>query len=219
MHPACKGLFLLDSRVALGVVAKGRSAAPALNAVVKRALPTLLVQDFYPGYDYLPTRLNPADHPSRKRVLPAQVSGDPEWLLALRQGNSQPFLWLAGLPRQSRKYTHWAKMVVLLYLNLRIAPKDDIFDSTLGYPGEGPRLLLASICIRSGAVSLLQRCLTSTVSFRFLCWCCRVRATYSAVSVMTYCFLAAHSPSGRALPSVGYADDGSGADLHSQHVA
>ncbi|CAK0893022.1 unnamed protein product [Prorocentrum cordatum] len=53
--------FLLDSTVALGARAKGRSAWRALNDDLELGLPDVLGFDVYPGYDFAPTRLIPSE--------------------------------------------------------------------------------------------------------------------------------------------------------------
>ena len=73
---ACHGLrhlrqlLLLDSRVAIGAVGKGRSASLILNPVLREMLPEILAKDVYFGFLFGPSRLNPADGPSRLRAGP-----------------------------------------------------------------------------------------------------------------------------------------------------
>ena len=58
-------LVLVDSLVTRGVVSKGRSASRKLNAAWSRCVPICLGQGVAVGPIYVPTRLNPADGPSR----------------------------------------------------------------------------------------------------------------------------------------------------------
>ena len=59
---------LLDSRVAKGAHAKGRSSARALRPSLLRAY--VLAGNFHPALGVAPTRLNTADAPTRDRPLP-----------------------------------------------------------------------------------------------------------------------------------------------------
>ena len=62
---------LLDSRVAKGSFAKGRSsAAKALMPMLRKAAAWQIGGGLYPGYGFAPTRLNTADAPTRVRDLP-----------------------------------------------------------------------------------------------------------------------------------------------------
>ena len=68
-RPNSRHMFLTDSLVVLGAAAKGRSSAPALNSLLRTLIPTLLGYNFYVGLDYVPTRHNPSDAPSRQRPV------------------------------------------------------------------------------------------------------------------------------------------------------
>ena len=59
---------VIDSNVAKGALAKGRSTSRCLQRRCKRAASLQLVADIYPSWCYAPTRLNVAD-PTRKAVL------------------------------------------------------------------------------------------------------------------------------------------------------
>ena len=60
---------ILDSRVAKGALAKGRSSSTGLQRVCKRSGVWQLVTDTYPGWCFGPTRLNIADDPTRDQPL------------------------------------------------------------------------------------------------------------------------------------------------------
>ena len=64
-YPSTRQLALFVSRVAIGALAKGRSASSALNPVLQHNLPHFLGNDSYYGVSFTPTRLQPADAPSR----------------------------------------------------------------------------------------------------------------------------------------------------------
>ena len=68
-----------DSQVALGAVAKGRAASPALNEELQQGLPNLLGAGLYPAGPWLPSATNPSDDPTRDREVRAPVEPLPEW--------------------------------------------------------------------------------------------------------------------------------------------
>ncbi len=145
--------YLLDSSVAIGALAKGRSASRAINAELVRALPSTLGYDHYAAFDFCPTRLNPSDDPTRGRALRRAAAGRPEWLRAAAAGEVAGLVGLASVPRQKRAYSEWARFVVKLQ-TWRMSMKE--FDSTLGYPGEGPASSQKrSSCVVSLVVTLV----------------------------------------------------------------
>ena len=64
-YPGSRFVELLDSRVAIGACAKGRSASKLLNYELPRAVPDFIAFDAYPGFLFVPTLLQPADGPPR----------------------------------------------------------------------------------------------------------------------------------------------------------
>ena len=135
-----KLLMVLDSRVAGGAMGKGRSAARLLNAELRAVLPEILGRDVYLGFLFGPSRLNPGDPPSRLRDLPHGGGGLPAWARDILRDDFDAFDFLAAQPRQSASTAGWAALVVKAAALgiLRLSPKELPFDSTLGYPGEGP---------------------------------------------------------------------------------
>eukprot|EP00435_Cladocopium_sp_Y103_P003960 s4316_g1.t1 len=61
---------LLDSRVAKGALAKGRSSSNALRGSLQRACALQLAGNLHPSLGFAPTRLNTADAPTRFSELP-----------------------------------------------------------------------------------------------------------------------------------------------------
>ncbi len=57
---------LPDNSPSMGALAKGRSPAPRLNAVLRRNGAFLLGSDLYPYYAWTASALQPADEDSRK---------------------------------------------------------------------------------------------------------------------------------------------------------
>ena len=60
--------MLLDSRVVIGAVAKGRSSSTRLNRVIKQIAALCFVGGLVLHLVFIPTEHNPADHPSRGDV-------------------------------------------------------------------------------------------------------------------------------------------------------
>ncbi len=97
-QPSCGGtrqLIAYDSRVTIGVAAKGRSPSRALNHEQRRAMPYLLGPDIQEGPLWVDSKRNPADHPSRGKPLPPPAEAPP-WVKQFRQGD------LAALDRRLR---------------------------------------------------------------------------------------------------------------------
>eukprot|EP00435_Cladocopium_sp_Y103_P055970 s92_g18.t1 len=60
----------LDSHVALSSLVKGRSPSRGLQPTLRQIGATVIAGNLYPGYQFAPTRLNPADHPTRDNPMP-----------------------------------------------------------------------------------------------------------------------------------------------------
>ena len=106
--------LLVDSMVAKGCLAKGRSSSQLLNSEMRRHVGSLLGRDLYMGLAFCPTRLNPADHPSRGGRLPPARRRPPPWLSAAAQGNLAPLDEWAAVPLQRRAAGEWLRFALLL---------------------------------------------------------------------------------------------------------
>ena len=154
-----KVTVLSDSAVARGAIAKGRSSSRLLRPILMRIASYLLAGGVYVGLMHAPTRLNVADDPSRQKDLrPAHLKSI---VSDLGPSALPSLLGLCGLSAGS---SGWVRLALLLTLRVsrlegrvllqslaeplrkeisggpRLAnrgPQKD-FDSTLGYPGEGP---------------------------------------------------------------------------------
>ena len=67
---SCRFVALLDSRVAKGAHAKGRSSARTLKKSLRKACAITVAANLHPAFGFAPTRLNTADAPTRDRDLP-----------------------------------------------------------------------------------------------------------------------------------------------------
>ena len=153
----------LDSFVAISAIVKGRSASYGLCPAIRRIGATLVAGCLYPSLHFFPTRSNKADHPTRNATIP-----DPVPCSALYQKDLAEALSLAGIPGLKRFAANWVRLVLLLakkplpwfrskdsWRFSHYAPNaypiswcsrsarkvcfDQMdFDSTLGFPGEGP---------------------------------------------------------------------------------
>ena len=66
----CRFMTLLDSRVAKGAHAKGRSSSLALRPSLMRSCAYQVAGNLHPSFGFAPTRLNTADAPSRDKDFP-----------------------------------------------------------------------------------------------------------------------------------------------------
>ena len=83
-------IFVNDSKVTVGAVAKGRSSSFKVNGLLRSIVPFLLFGDVTVALLWVETHANPADHPSRfNAVPPPQVA--PRWMRAY--GVPGPRLW------------------------------------------------------------------------------------------------------------------------------
>ena len=78
-YPSSRFISLLDSSVARGALAKGRSTSRMLQPLLRRAAVIQLGFDLYPVFPFCPTRLNTADDPTRdceiREPVPFSVYG------------------------------------------------------------------------------------------------------------------------------------------------
>eukprot|EP00435_Cladocopium_sp_Y103_P065330 s276_g27.t1 len=68
--PGLRQVVALDSNVGLSALAKGRSPSFGLRPCIRRTGATVVAGQLYPAYQFAPTRLNPADHPTRDNKIP-----------------------------------------------------------------------------------------------------------------------------------------------------
>ena len=153
---------LCDSHVARAAVSKGRSASPGLRHATRRSSTVALAAGLYHGGMYCPTRLIPADNPTRDRPFepPVLALGPSFW-------DEDKLLLDASRPRLRRWASNWVRLVFAVrpavaalpllpdsgrYASLpfRAFSRPVAFDSTFGFPGEGPTHLLWISCLAFG---------------------------------------------------------------------
>ncbi len=90
------------------------------------------------GVPFAPTRLNPGDDPTRKRQVREPQIEMPEWAEPLK--GRMLDMW-RRLPKQRKTTSEWVRVSMSLWLRHHGIPAWLLkeFDSTLGFPGEGPR--------------------------------------------------------------------------------
>ena len=150
----------IDSHVVRSCIARGRSSALSLRSVLKKIAVFSLAFGIYVGARFSPTRLNPADCPTRDIPFPSPCQ------LVSQDCSPNGLSFLASICNLRRWAANWCRLTLLLHPALLefhldaschrsypIIPALESewtldFDSTLGYPGEGP--LLTWIFLISG---------------------------------------------------------------------
>ena len=141
---------LYDSQVALCALGKGRSSSLALRPLLKKSSTLSIAYGLYAAGRFTPTRMNPADHPTRDTEIPSPLS-------SLLPSTSAEIMWLCKLKGLRRWTSNWIRLSILLVpswisffadpsairrypmtIGLRSSPTLMDFDQTLGFPGEGP---------------------------------------------------------------------------------
>ena len=104
-------LVAYDSRVTIGVAAKGRSPSHALNHEQRRTMPYLVGPDMQEGALWVDSKRNPADHPSRRKPIPPPVSAL-GWVKSFLSGDFSALdarlrVAAAGLGSRARGVVTW----------------------------------------------------------------------------------------------------------------
>ena len=143
---------MVDSNVVRCATSKGRSSSRALSSVLRRVMSLVTAAGIYLSVPFVPTRLNAADDPTRLQALRS-----PSNALDLTSWSRDSLFNLAGVAKTRRWASNWVLLVLrvlgpscLLLQDRSIYRQAElgsskkgfcsskIFDSTLGYPGEGP---------------------------------------------------------------------------------
>ena len=107
-HESSRVITLLDSRVAKGALAKGRSTSHGLQKVCRKSAALQIAADLHMGWLFAPTRLNCADDPTRD----AELRGSSRFSLSASLTPSELQVVHAG--SWSRPFANWIRLVVLL---------------------------------------------------------------------------------------------------------
>eukprot|EP00435_Cladocopium_sp_Y103_P047077 s582_g13.t1 len=171
---ACKpqrAIAFVDSFVVRGATSKGRSASKALSTVLRRVGAMCVAAALYLTIPFVPTRLNPADDPTRDTPLRPAEEG-----LDLDSWEEDNLYRLSELPKTRKWASSWVRFMLRIlgeevldfsdrskFRQSSISrpsswdhKKDQFdFDATLGYPGEGPFLVVGfSFLIFSSSLPL-----------------------------------------------------------------
>ena len=174
---------LVDSIVVRGAVSKGRSSSRAISSVLKRLCSTFVAGSLYATLPFCPTRLNVADDPTRDH--PVRPPGSS---LSIQSWPKDAVIRLASLPRLRRWAANWVRLILLclgphaLYfhdpsLYPRSLPAPSVvagcqmdFDSTMGFPGEGPFRPRSWCYLSFWRLSLCLSVLSLSLDFRCTFW-------------------------------------------------
>ncbi len=107
VEPESRILGFLDPQVALQALAKGRSSSWSLSPSCRRAAALQITGGLYPGWNFAPTRLNPADDPTRDAAIRS-----PCWH-SIKLGRSLDFTQLHSTPLP-RPYANWIRLLILV---------------------------------------------------------------------------------------------------------
>ena len=171
---------LLDSNVVRGAILKGRSSSQSLSSLLRRIGSCVVAAGLQLAVPFCPTRLNPADDPTRLVELRKPSSS-----LGLKSWTKDQIFDLAETKKLRRWASNWQRLVLLTLGPLALMFSDygsyrkaeffeeevnqvssRVFDSTKGFPGEGPhskfgRFLLC--CLLENVVRLVTAlCMFST---------------------------------------------------------
>ena len=153
----------VDSSVVLGAALKGRTSSRLLRPIVMKAAALQVGFGLYPALLFCPTRLNTSDCPTRDHPLPSPVSGC--LATAFQEQDLYSLSCLGGLTRSSANWlrlglllacsspgsdgTPFLKALTLKFRDTKPPQSSEAarqppvrqkgFDSTLGFPGEGPQ--------------------------------------------------------------------------------
>jgi hypothetical protein len=155
-YPDTCAVYGLDSKVALGATAKGRSPSmPLLNELLL-ALPDCVGFGHFPGGVFIPTRLIPADDPSRDVDLRGPRCKIPLWVKDVALCDFSALDGWTSLPTMKRAEGEWVRFACklsrpLLYLQCLSSlpprlqrkhhPKPEATDGEARVPGPRPQAL------------------------------------------------------------------------------
>ena len=147
---------LVDSHVVSAASSKGRTSSTGLGPVLRRFCALCVACGLYFSVPYVPTRLNVPDDPTRSVAL-----RPPSGSLDVFEWSIEGLYDLAALPKTRKWASNWVRLVLSLLGESSLSLTDRSvyrhaysscgclsvrhclfqqlgFDSTLGFPGEGP---------------------------------------------------------------------------------
>ena len=113
-HRNSRIVGLLDSRVAIGAAAKGRSSSYAISRILKQSIPYLLGSNIYPGTLHIYSELNRADAPSRDAPIQPPSKDLPRWYLDMCIGDFRRFDAVCQSARCPKLAGRWLRFLLLL---------------------------------------------------------------------------------------------------------
>ena len=148
-------MAFVDSFVCRGATHKGRSSSRGLSSVLRRLNALLVLAGIHLCVPFCPTRLNVADDPTRDTARGPVVG------CGFKQMDFAELSLVASHSLLRRWASNWVRLVFLMLASVVFSFKDRSsfrccrgsgglsldfssfgFDSTLGFPGEGPIFVL-----------------------------------------------------------------------------
>ena len=145
--------YLGGSHVSRSCLAGGRTSSVSLRPLLQQSAAISTTYGLYMAGHFAPTRMMPADHPTRDRSIPPPIPNS-----VVRDMSASEIITLLTLPKIRRWVSNWSRLVLLLSPQLlgflsepeskRAYPVSYLpdpssfsqFNSCLGFPGEGPCL-------------------------------------------------------------------------------
>ena len=133
----CRQCFLVDSKVAQGALAKGRSSAFSLQPSLKKACAIQLAFGIFPCWGFAPTRLNVADDPTRDAEV--RTPWNSGWI-ELLDVNELAAVHATGLKRFA---ANWIRLMILLMLPQPSVGEEGDFGEVVRWGDWSPHWLLS----------------------------------------------------------------------------
>lgn len=174
-------VYLGDSHVSRSSLMRGRTSSNALRPFLRQNAALSVAYGLYMAGRFTPTRIMPADHPSRDADIPPPVPSS-----ILRKLPVKALQWIQKVTKSRRWASNWIRLVLLLNPDLpfffssqeclRIHPVTHLpsplahmdFDATLGFPGEGPGF--GFMPLSSQIIILLLPCLCQSLRLSGWIW-------------------------------------------------
>lgn len=103
-------VYFCDSHVARASCARGRTSSDGMRPILKRISSLSVAYRLYGHGRFAPTRINPADAPTRRYKIPPPVPSS-----VLRGREVEEVAWILGLPRVRRWAANWMRFALVAY--------------------------------------------------------------------------------------------------------